>query len=60
MKKIILSLLAVATIVSCNKVGNNEFEIEGNASGFKDGRNVYLQMQVLQTWEQEQVYLKVL
>ena len=45
MKKIILSLLAVATIVSCNKVGNNEFEIEGNASGFKDGRNVYLKMQ---------------
>lgn len=45
MKKIILSLLAVATIVSCNKVGNNEFEIEGNASGFIDGRNVYLKMQ---------------
>ncbi len=45
MKKIILSLLAVATIVSCNKVGNNEFEIEGNSSGFKDGRNVYLKMQ---------------
>lgn len=45
MKKLILSLLAVAAIVSCNKVGSNEFEIEGDAAGIKDGRNVYLQMQ---------------
>lgn len=45
MKKLILSLLAVASLVSCNKVGNNEFEIEGDATGLKDGRNVYLKMQ---------------
>jgi len=45
MKKLILSLLAVATIVSCNSVGNNEFEISGNAKGLNDGLNVYLKMQ---------------
>ena len=45
MKKLILSFLAVASIVSCNKVGSNEFEIEGNGSGLKDGLNVYLKMQ---------------
>lgn len=45
MKKLILSLLAVTAIVSCNKIGNNEFEIDGNANGLKDGRNVYLKMQ---------------
>ena len=45
MKKLILSLLAVASIVSCNKVGNNEFEIDGNAGGLKDGRNVFLKIQ---------------
>ena len=45
MKKLILSLLAVASIVSCNKVGNNEFEIDGDANGLNDGRNVFLKMQ---------------
>jgi thiol-disulfide isomerase/thioredoxin len=45
MKKLILSLLAVATIVSCNSVGNNEFEISGDANGLTNGRNVYLKMQ---------------
>jgi thiol-disulfide isomerase/thioredoxin len=45
MKKLILSLLAVATIVSCNSVGNNEFEISGDANGLNNGRNVYLKMQ---------------
>jgi len=45
MKQIFLSLLAVATLVSCNKVGENEFIIEGNAEGVKDGVAVYLQKQ---------------
>lgn len=45
MKKLILSLLAVASIVSCNKVGDNEYVIEGNGNGLKDGVNVYLQQQ---------------
>lgn len=45
MKKLILSLLAVASIVSCNKVGDNEYVIEGNGTGLKDGVNVYLQQQ---------------
>jgi thiol-disulfide isomerase/thioredoxin len=45
MKKLILSLLAVATIISCNSVGNNEFEISGDAKGLNDGLNVYLKMQ---------------
>lgn len=45
MKQIFLSLLAVAALVSCNKVGKNEFIIEGNAEGVKDGVAVYLQKQ---------------
>lgn len=45
MKQIFLSLLAVASLVSCNKVGKDEFIIEGNAEGVKDGVAVYLQKQ---------------
>ena len=45
MKKLVLSLLAVASIVSCNKVGDNEFVITGDGNGLKDGVNVYLQKQ---------------
>lgn len=45
MKRIILSLLAVTALVSCNKAGNNEFEIDGDAKGLNDGRNVFLKMQ---------------
>ena len=45
MKQIFLSLLAVATLVSCSKVGKNEFIIEGNAEGVKDGVAVYLEKQ---------------
>ena len=45
MKKIVLSFLAVTAIISCNSIGNNEFEIEGNGNGLKDGLNVYLKMQ---------------
>lgn len=45
MKKLVLSLLAVATLVSCNSVGDNEFEIAGDAEGLTNGRNVFLKMQ---------------
>lgn len=45
MKKLILVLLAVVAIVSCNKVENNQFVIEGNGNGLRDGLNVYLQQQ---------------
>lgn len=45
MKKLILSLLAVTAMVSCNKTGNNEYVIEGDGNGLKDGLNVYLQQQ---------------
>lgn len=45
MKKLILSLLAVTAMVSCNNVGSNEFVIEGNGTGLNDGLNVYLQKQ---------------
>ena len=45
MKKLILSLLAITALVSCNKVGSNEFVIEGNGNGLRDGLNVYLQQQ---------------
>jgi peroxiredoxin len=45
MKKLILSLLAVTAMISCNKVGTNEFVIEGNGNGLRDGLNVYLQQQ---------------
>ncbi|WP_051197536.1 DUF4369 domain-containing protein [Flavobacterium soli] len=52
MKQIFLSLLAVATLVSCNKVGKNEFTIEGSADGVKDGVAVYLQKQDSTGWVQ--------
>ena len=45
MKKLILSLLATASIVSCNQVGKNKFEISGDAGGFKDGKNIFLKIQ---------------
>lgn len=45
MRKLILSLLAVTALVSCNKVGSNEYVIEGNGNGLRDGLNVYLQQQ---------------
>jgi peroxiredoxin len=45
MKKLILSLLAVTAMVSCNKAGTNGFVIEGNGNGLRDGLNVYLQQQ---------------
>jgi len=45
MKKLILSFLAITALVSCNNVGSNEYVIEGDANGLKDGVNVYLQQQ---------------
>lgn len=38
-------LLAAASIISCKKVGENEFIIEGNAKGVANGVSVYLQKQ---------------
>ena len=45
MRKILLSVLAVASMVSCNTTGENEFVINGDAAGINDGTNVYLQKQ---------------
>ena len=45
MKKLILLLTLGLVIVSCSKVGKNEFLISGTAKGYKDGTKVVLQTQ---------------
>src|SRR5688572_5701182 len=45
MKKGLLVLLAAISIISCKKIGENEFIIEGNAEGIANGAPVYLQKQ---------------
>lgn len=45
MKKYLLLLLATASIIACNKVGKDEFIIEGDATGIANGVSVYLQKQ---------------
>lgn len=44
MKKVLLALLVPALLVSCSKVGENEFIINGEVKGV-DGKNVILQRQ---------------
>jgi peroxiredoxin len=43
MKKILLFLSAATLVVSCNKLAENEFEIEGTIDGTFDGKNAILQ-----------------
>jgi len=45
MKKVLLLLMAAITVVSCNKVGENEFIITGKADGIANGVSVFLQKQ---------------
>jgi peroxiredoxin len=45
MKKVLLLLMAAITVVSCNKVGENEFIITGKADGIENGVSVFLQKQ---------------
>jgi peroxiredoxin len=45
MKKVLLILLGSITVISCNKVADNEFIITGKADGIKDGAEIYLNMQ---------------
>lgn len=45
MKKAFLLLIASISVVSCSKVGKNEFIINGKVDGLKDGTVVYLQKQ---------------
>src|SRR5204862_5289858 len=45
MKKGLLVLFAAMSIISCKKVGENEFIIEGKAEGIANGVPVYLQKQ---------------
>ncbi len=45
MKKIFFLIAIGFAIVSCSKVGKNEFLISGSAKGFKDGTKVILQGQ---------------
>lgn len=44
MKKIIVVIVALFTIVACNKVEKNEFIIEGTAKGFENGKKLFLQI----------------
>ena len=45
MKKLILLLTLSLVIVSCSKVGKDEFLISGTAKGYKDGTKLVLQTQ---------------
>jgi len=45
MKKVLLLLIASISVVSCSKVGDNEFIITGQVEGLKDGTSVFLQKQ---------------
>ena len=43
MKKIIVFLLITATLISCSKVGENEFIVNGSIAGVPDGKIVTLE-----------------
>jgi peroxiredoxin len=45
LKKVVLLFVAALTILACSKVGENEFIIEGEAKGVKNGTMVFLQKQ---------------
>ncbi len=44
-KKVLVLLMAAVAVISCSKVGENEFIIEGKAEGIKNGTLVFLQKQ---------------
>lgn len=43
MKKLALVALSVSFLICCNKVGENEYIISGDAKGIKDGKKVFLE-----------------
>lgn len=45
MKKILLVITAVITLVSCNKQGENEYVVTGTIKGIADGKSVILEVQ---------------
>jgi len=45
MKKIILLLSATVVLISCSKVGKNEFIISGTATGVENGKTIILEIQ---------------
>jgi hypothetical protein len=45
MKKIILLLSAAVVLISCNKVGKDEFLITGTATGIENGKTIILETQ---------------
>ena len=45
MKKIIVVALSALSVISCSKVGKNEYLISGDAKGMPNGKSVILQVQ---------------
>jgi hypothetical protein len=45
MKKIILLLSATVVLISCSKVGKDEFIISGTATGVENGKTIVLETQ---------------
>ncbi len=45
MKKLVLLATIAIALISCNKVGKNEFLISGTATGIEDGKMIVLQKQ---------------
>ena len=45
MKKLLLILTVATTIISCSKVGKNEYIISGTAKGIADGKTIVLEKQ---------------
>jgi len=44
-KKILLLIAAVTTMISCNKAGENEYILTGTINGIADGKSVTLEVQ---------------
>ncbi len=43
MKKLILLLSAAVVLISCNKVGKDEYLITGTAKGIENGKTIILE-----------------
>lgn len=44
MKKIIVLAITLLSVVACDKLEKNEYQIEGSAKGFEDGKQLFIQV----------------
>jgi peroxiredoxin len=45
MKKLLVLIIALSVLISCNKAGENEFVVTGTIKGIADGKSVILEVQ---------------